>query len=205
MKIGDGQVGVMERAQPKLRKIRERIRRYERKLREEKRTYGDYRDGAGKRYLLGPSYLLLGDTEGAMKSFRWFEAEFPDDCGEPGHFLCWASASWRAGDQEGAARKLKQTMLANLYIIPHLLGLEIVALDIWHGSSDEEPRYLQFIPDEYFLLWDENELAWAARLYHSLEFETIRTRYVEIHKELKDTAPGAKRSRLVEEAYHLRR
>ena len=72
MNIGDGQVGVMERAQPELRKIRERIRRYERKLREEKRTYGDYRDGAGKRYLLGPSYLLLGDTEDAMKSFRTF-------------------------------------------------------------------------------------------------------------------------------------
>ena len=85
-------------------------------------------------------------------------------------------------------------MLANLCVIPRLLGPEIVALDIWHGSSDEEPWYLQLIPDEYFLLWDENELASAARLYHSLEFETIRARYVEIRKELKDTASGAKRS-----------
>jgi hypothetical protein len=61
-------------------------------------------DGAGKRYLLGPLSLLLGDLDHALNRFRWFEAEFPDHCGEPSHHLCWALAPYRGGDQEAAAR-----------------------------------------------------------------------------------------------------
>ena len=66
-------------------KIRERIRRYQRKLREEKTKYGMIHDGAGKPYLLGLLFLLLDDLDKVIDCFHWFEAEFPDDCGEPGH------------------------------------------------------------------------------------------------------------------------
>ena len=64
-------------------KIRSRLRSYERKLQQEKEKYGYYHDGAGKRYLIGPHYLLLGDNDGALAAFKWFEKEFPDDIGEP--------------------------------------------------------------------------------------------------------------------------
>ncbi|HJN16314.1 MAG TPA: hypothetical protein QGH10_12505 [Armatimonadota bacterium] len=187
------------------RKIRERLRRYERKLREEKRTYGFHRDGAGKRYLVGPLYLLLGDVDGAFKAFRLFETEFPDDSGEPGHCLCWALALYRSGDLEPATRKLRETMLQNPYVVPHLLGLEVRELDIWHGSSHEWPSYLECIPADYFLLWDERELDWASRLYHGPDFQSVLARYVQIHKELKHLPPGPRRSRLVHEAYALKR
>jgi hypothetical protein len=60
------------------KKIKERIRRYERALEQEKRRLGNHRDGSGKRFLLGPLYMILGDLEGALKSFAWFEATFPD-------------------------------------------------------------------------------------------------------------------------------
>ena len=40
-------------------KIRARLRSYERKLKKEKERYGFYRDGAGKRYQVGPHYQLL--------------------------------------------------------------------------------------------------------------------------------------------------
>ncbi len=43
------------------KKIRERINRYERKLRKEYEKFGSISDGYGKRYLLGPLYLVLGD------------------------------------------------------------------------------------------------------------------------------------------------
>ncbi len=74
-------------AQTEEQKIRSRLRSYERKLEKEKKEHGFYRDGAGKRYQVGPHYLLLGDNEGALGAFQWFEKEFPDDVGEPGHFL----------------------------------------------------------------------------------------------------------------------
>lgn len=104
------------------RKIRERIRRYQRKFRSEKAQHGMIGDGAGTRYLLSPMFLLMDDVDGAVESFRWYEAEFPDDSGEPGHHLCWALALHRTGDHEGAERKLRQTMLMNLYLLPALLG-----------------------------------------------------------------------------------
>jgi len=63
-------------------KIHERIKRYERELRQELKNFGAIHDGSGKRYLLGPLYLLLGDTKGAVRSFNWFEKSFPDDMGE---------------------------------------------------------------------------------------------------------------------------
>jgi hypothetical protein len=104
------------------RAIRARIRRYERDLREEQAAYGCIRDGMGKRYLLGPLYLLLGDTAGALWSFAWFAETFPDDSGDPVHLLCWTLALYRTGDLRRAAGKLRQTMLSNLYLLPRLLG-----------------------------------------------------------------------------------
>src|SRR5688572_26532223 len=99
------------------RQINIRIGRYERALRREQKQYGFIHDGAGKRYRLGPLYLLMGDTEGALKSFTWFAQTFPDDSGEPMHLLCWTLALYRAGEEVQAVTKLRQTMLSNLYLI----------------------------------------------------------------------------------------
>ena len=105
------------------KKIMERIRRYERALRKDIKTFGFIEDGAGKRYLLGALYLILGDAEGAVQSYKWLEQVLPDDMGEPFDHLCWSLALYRAGDTEAASRKLLRTMLHNLYLLPALLGL----------------------------------------------------------------------------------
>ncbi len=101
------------------------------------------------------------------------------------------------------AKKLRQTMLSNLYLVPHLVGSPIAELDIWHGSSDAEPSYVEYIPEAYFLLWTEAEREWAARLYRSEGFQSVRARYIEISRLLDNTPPGPERSRLVEEMYEL--
>ncbi len=186
-------------------KIRSRLRSYERKLQKEKREHGFYRDGAGKRYQIGPHYMLLGDDEGALDAFRWFEKEFSDDAGEPGHLLCWTLALHRAGNEIGAAKKLRQTMLSNLYLVPHLLGSPIAELDIWHGSSDAELDYIECVPEVYLQLWTEAERAWASGLYQSPGFQSVRERYIEISKALDTTPPGTVRNHLVEEMSALER
>jgi hypothetical protein len=184
-------------------KIRSRLRSYERKLQKEKKEHGFYRDGAGKRYQIGPHYMLLGDNGGALAAFQWFEKEFSDDAGEPGHLLCWSLALHRTGNEIGAAKKLRQTMLSNLYLVPHLLGSPIAELDIWHGSSDAELGYIECVPEAYLQLWTEAEREWASGLYHSPGFQSIRSRYIEISKALGNTPRGPERSRLVEEMHKL--
>ena len=59
------------------KRIKERIRRYERTFQQEQRR-GVIDDGYGKRFLLGPLYMLLGDVPGALASFDWYERTFPD-------------------------------------------------------------------------------------------------------------------------------
>jgi hypothetical protein len=185
------------------KKIRARIRRYERELRKEYDQFAFISDGYGKRYLLGPLYLLLGDLPGALRSFEWFEQTFPDDIGEPFHYLCWTLALFKAGDLTAATFKLRQTMLSNLYLIPHLLNDDQDELNVRSGTNWGEKDYLQYAPPELWALWDQSALHWAKETYHSPEFRRIRTRYIEICEELRSEPPGPKRSQLVRESSQL--
>ncbi len=184
-------------------KIRARIRRYERALRREQECYGFINDGAGKRYLLGPLYLLMGDTEGALRSFAWFAQTFPDDSGDPLHFLCWTLALYRAGEMEHATATLRRTMLSNLYLLPRLLGIAHDHIDMWYPSNLAEKRYIDDIPDALFVLWEPAALQWAHSVYESTSMRRVQSRYIAIYHQLKTEPPGPKRSRLVTEAYRL--
>ncbi len=166
------------------KKIQARIRRYERKFRAEKADYGMISDGAGKRYLLGPLYLLMSDLEGAIDAYRWYEDEFPDDTGEAGNHLCWSLALYRSGDNEGASAKLRQTMLLNLYVIPDLLGEQQEEIEMWHGCSRSEIEYLEYVPEEFLKLWHQPARDWAREQYESPEFQRVRDRFIAINKEL---------------------
>lgn len=100
------------------KKIRERIRRYERNLRKR-----DVRNGSGSRYLLGSLYLLLEDTESALAHYKWFAKKFTDDGGEPFHRLSWALALYRTGKVDEAAHRLRNVHSQNVYLIPTVLGI----------------------------------------------------------------------------------
>lgn len=189
--------------QTEQQKVRARLRSYERKLRQENEKYGWYDDSAGKRYQVGPHYMLLDDLDSALAAFQWFEKEFPDDVGVPELFLCWSLALYRAGNEIGAAKKLRQAMFSNFYLVPRLLGSPIAELDIWHGSSDAEPSYAEHVPEAHLQLWTDAERQWAESLYHGPGFGSARERFIEISMALATTRPGPERSRLVEEMRKL--
>ncbi|KAB2902182.1 MAG: hypothetical protein F9K27_17555 [Anaerolineae bacterium] len=186
------------------KQIRSRIRSYERALKKEYDLYGAYDDGAGKRYLLGSLYLLLNDIEAALKHYIWFEKSFGDDIGDPLDLLTWTLVLYRAGDLEAALRKLRQAMLSNLYLIPHVLRIDQPELDISHLSNLETREYLGYIPDEIVRLWDGETLDWLRASYHQAEIQAVRERYIAIKRQLKHEPVGETRSRLVHEAFALR-
>ena len=186
-------------------KLRHRILRYERALKEELSEYGMISDGAGKRFLLAPLYLIMGDLPGALRSFAWYAEQFPDDSPDPGHYLCWALALYRGGHKQVASQKLGQAMLTNLYLLPRLLDEGIERLDLWYGSNTAWPEYVDDLPPEFFDIWAPEELEWARRLYASENFTRVRAEYIDIESQLRDEPRGPRRTQLVEEADGLSR
>ncbi len=186
------------------KRIRQRIRRYERALKKELEDgYGG--DGYGKRFLLGPLYMLMDDVDGALASFDWYQAAYPDDGGEPYQYLTCALALYRGGRRQEAFNKLYQTMLENLYLVPFLLGRNPQPLDIWHGSNFEWLEYAFELPQELLDLWDDVALQWARDVSeHPAVVEKV-ARYVAIHRELKSEPRGPRRTALVNEAFALKK
>src|SRR5208337_1664470 len=161
-----------------------RIRNYELAFKKEYQTYGFYDDSYGKRYMLGPLYLLAGNLQGDLKSFEWFEKTFPDDGGEPYQYLCWILALYKTGDKNRAREKMIETMFINIYLIPLILGIEQPKLPIWHGSNLEQKLYASECPIELIRLWNADAIEWLKGEWLNPEFENIRKEYISLSTEL---------------------
>ncbi len=165
-------------------KIKARIKSYENALKKEYRTHGFYDDGYGKRYLLGPLYLLVKDYDGAVRSYEWFDNTFPDDIGDPYQYLCWILVLYKVGDQVKAKEKVFQTMFMNLYLIPFVLGIDQPNLTIWHGSNLAEKLYAMECPKELIKLWDTEARKFLNEVWFNSETEKIRNQYISLLKDL---------------------
>lgn len=181
------------------KKIRERINRYERNLRKR-----DNRDGSGSRYLLGPLYLLLDDTEGALAHYKWFARKFHDDGGEPFHRLCWALTLCRAGKQKGAALRLRDAHFQNVYLIPAVLGIPHgQPSGLRRGSNWEDEDYLSRAPSAFLTMWRPEEKQWLQSVWDSAGFREFVQAHIDIMRQLSEEPAGEKRSALVRALYAL--
>jgi len=168
------------------KKLRDRATRLKRALTNEQRRFGHIEDGAGKRYLIGPLYVLGGELKKALAHYDWYDKECSDDVGEPIHYLCWALALYRAGDVTRASDKLLETMVQNVYLLPTLLGSSPAVHDIWHSSNREEPDYLEEIPEEFVPELADHERAWIRKQLDSFRFRRVKDEYISTYHALKD-------------------
>ena len=187
------------------KKIKATITRYRRILNIEWKEHHFISDGSGIRYLIGPLYLRIDDTKGAMAHYQWFEKMFDDDSGEPFHRMGWTLTLHRHGDDPGAERMLLITMLTNLYLFPILFGEDPPVVDGWQGSNWEELEYITGAPEWMLKLWSSEEIEWAKGMYYSDQAVKIRDRYITINQFLELERPGDKRSALVMESSKLER
>ena len=187
------------------KKIKATIARYRRLLNNEWKEHHFISDGAGIRFMIGPLYLRIDDTKGAMAHYQWFEKMFDDDSGEPFHRMGWTLSLHRHGDDPGAERMLLIAMLTNLYLFPLLFGDDPEIEEGRYGSNRTELAYITEAPKWMLNLWTEEELRWARDLYYGDQAVKIRERYVTIHQFLELERPGKKRSALVDEVSKLER
>jgi len=187
------------------KKIKVTIARYRRLLNKEWKEHHFISDGAGKRFMIGPLYLRIDDTKGAMAHYKWFEKMFDDDTSEPFHRMGWTLTLHRSGDDPGAERMLLIAMLKNLYLFPTLFGEDPEPYGVGFGSNWTEVEYISDAPKWMLSLWTEEELAWAKGIYYGDQAVKIRDRYITINQFLEIERPGEKRSELVEESMRLER
>ncbi len=160
------------------RKFRDRAARLKRALANEQKKSRHIEDGAGKRYLIGPLYVLADELEKALGHYDWYEKHCSDDIGEPNHYLYWALALHRIGEIKKANVKLLETMLRNVYLLPILLGSRPDTYDIWHSSNMEQPDYITKTLAECLLQLSEQERSWIGEQFDSFRFRRARDEYV---------------------------
>ncbi|MBO9497112.1 hypothetical protein J7438_23925 [Thalassotalea sp. G20_0] len=188
------------------KKLKARISSYRSALNKEKKEYHFISDGSGKRYVLFSLYLVLNDLKKSESYFNWYQEEFPDDAGEPIQTLCWSLGLLRMNKPVEARYKLAELMLANLYLIPYVLGQPLEQeYDIWHASNFHNLDYIYDLPEEVNNAITDNEREWMGETYGSLEFRRVRKRYIEIYHELLTTKELAGRKILLNESRGLLR
>ena len=169
----------------KQKKFGERATRLKRALANEQKKYRHIEDGAGKRYLIGPLYVLAGELKKALAHYGWYEKHCSDDVGEPIHYLYWALALYRTAETKKANAKLLETMLQNVYLLPILLGSPPNSYDIWHGSNMEQPDYITQAPPDFLPQLSEEERSWIGEQFDSFRFRRAREEYVATYHALK--------------------
>jgi hypothetical protein len=98
-------------------RIKKKITNLKYALAADKRRWGgQYHDGSGLRYLIPEYYIQLQDWKGALKHFKWFGKNFPDDSCYPIFLFEWTVTLFKTGDLKGAERKAFQTFFANMYL-----------------------------------------------------------------------------------------
>jgi hypothetical protein len=167
------------------KKIRETIRRYERAF---KKLH--YDDGAGKRFLIGPLYLLMADVAGALRSYDWYKKTFPDDVPEAFNHLCWVLTLLKSEKPVEAKSKLRELIFENLYIVPVLLGDNPKQYPFRHGSNWRELSYVLEGPvKEIFSLWSDSERIWLKKEWQTPEIARDISRFIDLNYIL-DTQNG---------------
>jgi hypothetical protein len=101
-------------------------------------------------------------------------------------------------------KMLAEKMLANLYLIPKILGEKMAPYDIWYHSSDAQIYYLEYVPQEVLGSATEAETQWISHEYESPDSQRIRNRYIEIYRELKDIKNRNELKRLLDGSYSRR-
>ena len=165
--------------------FRDRAMRLKRALMNEQRKFGFIDDGAGKRYLIGPLFVLAGELKKAIDFYAWYERTCAEDSGEPLHYLFWTLALHRTGDLEKSNAKLLETMLQNVYLLPTLLGITPAPYDIWHSSNRQDPSYPPGIPEEFIPELSEEERSWIKEQLGSFRFRRVLEEYVATYGALK--------------------
>jgi hypothetical protein len=113
---------------------------------DKKRWGGQYDDSSGLRYIIPGFYLQLQDWNGALKHFKWFEKNFPDDSCYPIFLFEWTVTLFKTGDLKGAEKKAFQTFFSNVYLFEKYSGKKLFLFEQNIGSNWQSAEIVHELP-----------------------------------------------------------
>ena len=119
----------------------------------------DRDDHMGARFYLPLFLLLAGEEESASSFFRHYAKSYPDDIPNAWLSFAWALVLCLEGDDQGARRKYREGMFANIYIGPRLLGERTPPEDIYHPTDRDEPQSAAEFAGAFGGLWEREAQA----------------------------------------------
>ena len=185
-------------------RLKDKISNIRRTLAAEKRKYGCYDDSRGLRYLPVKYFVTLGDFKGGMTYLRWFNKNFPDDCGFPEFLFEWTIILYQSGKITEAKAKAFKTFCSNTYLFDKFYGRPVVPVDKEEGSNLEQPEFTAYFDysSEDPNLGDFSE--WLSNLIESEDFRTRCDSYVAVQKRLKHETDREMRQYLIRHAWQLK-
>ncbi len=184
-------------------RLRKKIDNIKRTLFAEKKKFGAYDDSRGLRYLPTKYYIQLGDFSGGHTYTKWFEKNFPDDCGFPGFLFEWTIILFKTDNLKKAEKKAFETFCSNTYLFDKFFGRPITPVDKYEGSNLES----LFFTNHFDYISGQTELAdfsnWLKLFIADEKFINLSTKYVDIHKRLKTEQDYKTRHYLVRQASQL--
>ncbi len=119
----------------------------------------DPADHMGARFYLPLFLLLAGENEAVADFFRHYTKTYPKDMANAWINFAWGLSLCLEGDDQGARRKYREGMMANIYIAPRLLGERTPPEDIYHPTEREEPQSASEFSGAFGALWDREASA----------------------------------------------
>lgn len=185
-------------------KIKNKITKIRQALSADKRRWGGvYDDSHGLRYVPPGLFLQLQDYNGAIKYFKWFDKNFPDDSCFPIFLFEWTVALFKSDDIKGAEKKALRTFFSNTYLFDKFLNKQFLRFDKYEGSNWEQSS----LADSFEYSKDQTDLLdfadWISKFLTSDKFYNIANEFVDIERKLKTEPTGQTRNALVKRRYSL--
>lgn len=186
-----------------IERLKKKIADIKRTLTAEKRKFGGYDDSRGIRYLPTKYYIQLGDYSGGLTYTKWFNKNFPDDCGFPDFLFEWTIILFKNSKIKEAEKKAFETFCSNTYLFDKFFGRPIMPIDKWEGSNLDAPTFTKYF--DYSSA--QPELAdfseWLNKYISGEEFINRSDKYINIQKKLKTENDKETRHYLVMQARQL--
>jgi hypothetical protein len=178
-----------------IEKIKIKIKQIRAALTAEKRLYGGFHDGNGRRYYISDLYLQIADYKGAITYKKWFDKNFPDDIGDAMISMNWSIAYHGLGKTKEAEVYTIHTSFQNIYLHGFLLDRSVERIDIYEPGYDLL-EYTKSQIKEFRKVVTKSYLDWLSGFVETDVYKIPINRFIAISKLLKDESDPKSRIKL---------